>query len=527
MCNKEAGARKEFRQEKRGDPRPYGHDNVERQTDQVSSNDLSWYARYPGILEPAARIPFAKTPGMKISVMGKNYNIPGVIALDFLPSIGYSNNHQSGPSQLALELYARVRANYSSSLEADGPDMVVYVMAIANAYMYISYLKRIYRTVNSYSPINYLTPHSLLQAYGLDSNAITNLRNKLDLFRSYINQLIAAMRVFRVPAEFDVMRRYVWLCDNVFMDAEDLSEAQLYCFVPRGFYTYATQNTPDGVEASGLEMLEMPMEAAMAPAFDSDPAEFLFKYGMTLISNLKDWETSLTISGYFQRAFSNANWFAMDEIPEGDLQVPFYNEEVLGQIENFLGIPVSSGAKLHADRSGMNVSQNPKTNAILSANTVYATVGPDAAIPIPTTPCMNMRDKYDPGTIVINSRMMAMTTTAGPVSGATSKFQYVVDSGTEVPLWMRLILPQYVSDSVPLDGAIIGSYHAPSTATAVYPIGIFLVESFDWHPFMYYVTGNTVVPIGDLHKFAPVPRDAIERLHQICLFSEYNAFSLI
>lgn len=496
-------------------------------------NDISWYSRYPNLLSAAARIPFAKYPGSGITVSGVDTTIPGVLALDYYPSIGISTSDHSAPSQLALELYARVRANYSGELEADGPDIVMYIMSLANVYMYISWCKRVYRTLNSFSPINYNMPNLLLQSYGLSGAAINKLRTQKTEFWGYINQLIAEARTFKVPDEFDVLRRYVWLCDNVFKDTEELSQAQLYVFNPRGFYVFAEQNTPDGIAASGLEMQAMPFDPTISPDFTSNPGGALFAYGQGLITALKSWSTSSTINGYLQRAFKDSPWFTMEEVFESDLQVPEYSEEVLGQIENFHGLCIRQDNVITADQVGLAVSQDPKTNAVLCASQVTVKGTAIEMLDVVNTLQMNLRREDDPSEVVINSRMIGYVTKASHSAG---QMLYTVDCATELPLGMRYLNAGDVSNDTINSGTFIPPIYSLSggigSSLLVAPCAL---ESFDWHPFVYVVTNtggdtptvDSVAILGDIHTYASVSPQSMRRLHEICLYSEYNAFSLI
>lgn len=488
-----------------------------------ANNDLSWYTRYPDLIAAAANLPFSEYPGSSVQFGSYTYRIPGVIALDFLPSVGISTGNKSPASQLALEIYSKVRSAFSGELQADGPDMVVYTLAMANIYMYIAWLKRIYRTLSSYSPLSYIMPDQLLYAYGLTDGAITSLRQNKTKLWGYINQLILEAGTFRVPKAFDVMNRYVFLCDNVFKDTEELSEAQLYVFNPRGFYAYTEQNTPDKVPASGLEMLFAPCDTRMTPSLEQNTAEVLFDFGQQLITRMKTWGTSYTINGYFGRAFEGMPTFTMDQVLESDLMIPSYSEEVLGQIENFSGITSTISNPNEFEVSGMAVSQDPKTNAVLSSNTVDVTVGV-AMVDALNTPVLNIRGTNVPEKVVINTRLHGVVSTQ-----TTSSTQ--MNTATEYPLWIRVIQGGVKSATTPYVGTVMWQ------KTLIQATGfqdswfdnIMGIEPWDWHPLMMMIRNDnhTIYVNVDIHRLHTGGAHDLARLHEICLYSEYNAFSLI
>lgn len=126
------------------------------------NNPMSWYNRYPELVKSVASIPFPNKPGMKYKVLepfdffpdGYSKDIPGVLSLEWVPFIGYATSSTDPINIAAYELYAKVRANFSGSLAADAPDIMIYVLALDGILSYIASLKRIYRVLNTYSMNN-------------------------------------------------------------------------------------------------------------------------------------------------------------------------------------------------------------------------------------------------------------------------------------------------------------------------------------------------------------------------------------
>lgn len=432
-------------------------------------------------------------------------------------------------------MYARIRGAFSGSLPVDGPDLVMYMFALANINMYIAWLKRMYRTLLSYSPINYTTVQVLLGAYGLTPAMATTLASERIWFLGEINRLIAAMRTFRVPALFDVFNRYVWLCDNVFQDSQELKQAQLYVFNPRGFYQASTLNTPDGVEATGLEMLASPLDPSMTPSFANSVAKPLIAFGDGLITSLKSTAEALDINGYLDRAFKTTTWFALNEVDERDLISPTYNEEVLTQIENFRGIPGTWVNTSIKDISKMNISQDPKTNAVLCSNAVaFNGVYNAAYLSSLWTNHLNIRGEFDAAKATIATRM------AGALKSITGSddagWVIQMDTATEYPLWMRYVTRANLKNAVSsFPGIIMPQTFAMSLTAGAWSFTVETadLETFDWHPFVYLFAlddNNAATAVGvrgDIHSFTTFLSDTLNDIHRNCMYSEFNAFSLI
>lgn len=98
-------------------------------------NAIEWYSRYPQLLLGAGQIPYPYRPGMTLP-LGKFYNnntdvvnnttIPGLLRIDWIPSVGQSDSPTSPISIVGKEVYAKVREKFSGSLDADAPDFVIY-----------------------------------------------------------------------------------------------------------------------------------------------------------------------------------------------------------------------------------------------------------------------------------------------------------------------------------------------------------------------------------------------------------------
>lgn len=158
----------------------------ERSSDREGStrkadNDISWYSRYPNLLLGAGQLQYPYRPGMSLNFgnlqMVNNQGtfthstnnkapIPGVMVLDWAPSVGLSTNDQSPASVVCRDLFAKIRSAYSSDLDIDAPDVFIYLQALDSVFAYIATLKRIYRVVAASSPDNYVVPNMLMNALG-------------------------------------------------------------------------------------------------------------------------------------------------------------------------------------------------------------------------------------------------------------------------------------------------------------------------------------------------------------------------
>lgn len=513
-------------------------------------NDISWYSKYPNLLLAAGSFPYPYRPGMSIKLgqlnTGETYGvkqlstvIPGVLTLDWMPSIGYSQSATDPASILAKEMYARVREKYSGSLEADAPDFVVYVMALDSIFSYLAWLKRLYRVMNAWTPENYVLPDVVLAAMNLSDADIQSLRQNRTRLWQCINELILMSRKFTCPAVMDIFNRHYWMSDNVYTDDATIN-SQFYLFNLKAVYQYAPQNMPSGDPASGLKAVLMPTWSnSSSTALTVDA---LYQFGRGLIDSLVEWDDAYTINGYLLRAYEGTPNFIVDELPQDQPFNPVYEPEVLAQIENSRVVPM--GDRI-GDLSSFNVSQNVVTNAVLS-NPSYTVESEDANVftaqswNIP--PVLSVRSMTPTvADSTVSSRLQSAVKSV--TSPSTGKWTVTVTAGTEIPLCWRLTYQVggrnssiYSANAVNQIPVFMNSDSA--TATSIWNVvnSIFSalwVEQFDWHPFIFLsLVNNTTLAkgatqvrvVGDTHNVTTITVDDLSNLHKICIYSELNSF---
>lgn len=493
------------------------------------TNDLSWYTKYPELSAASASLPFPNRPGMAISTLATlgdvvdqtaTFNIPGVWAIDWVPSLGTSIVNTDPASVAAKEIYARVRANFSGSLSVDAPDFMVYLMALDSIYAYIAYLKRIYRTLSAWTPDNYATPDQLLKAMNFASGEVLALRsNKVQLWQ-IINELVRQVSKFTCPATMHIMNRHYWMSDNVYTDANSMN-AQFYLFNLIRVYKYADQPTMDdsSVTAGGLTQVVLP-NATFGSSRNVSVTAF-YQFGLQLIQALVDWDDAYTINGYLKKAYEGNPMFMVELLPPEEGLTPEYNEEVLAQIENataiYRGSAVYSGTSLIT--LNMDCRQNVTKN-ILNSNPTITYASTTNNIPSTLDGYFSLRtDKPGPADVILASRLKSWVNRQ-PVTGQ----QYLVYGGSEIVLLHRIINTGLNDTIAAATGYFLDSQLNQSSFTAFYCA---YIAQFDWHPILMVLnpSGSELAPLGDIHNFAFIKPTDLQNINRICMFSELDAFA--
>lgn len=507
--------------------------------DRVTStiNDISWYAKFPQLLDAAGMLPFPVKPGMffaprKGSSAFNRQSPASVWVVDWQPSVGVSKTNTDPASLVAKQLYTRVRSVYSSELDADGPDMLIYLLALDSIFSYIASLKRILRLTISDNPFNYDMPDGVLTGLGFSQQGITNLRANRVLLWQNINELIAMTRRFKCPAVMDYFNRHYWMNDNIFSDAQSPS-AQLFVFNQTFYYKWSvnTENNAGQV---------VPVLFSIK---SGDEVAGLFDFGLQLIEALSNAGSSYTISGYLTRAFPDTPSFSVDEAVFTETATAVFSEEVLSQIENsrtvcfnpYLVLDSSNAPIQQNWIAAMTVMQDVTTNAVQcpqqfsapTASNAWEYTG-DAFTP---SALINLHT-FDvvPAIVAIASRMQTLCEFENPVG---SDSVVVVHSGSEVTL--RNTLVQRLTDGSFRSFVIPSVQNISSETTATTLTGMLqsvaMAEQFDWHPLLFIGNGVTTYNknlfiYGDVLNINSFNNEEFKNLNKICLYSEFNSFAI-
>lgn len=543
------------------------------QSDKMSSlNDISWYSRNPSLLIAAGQFPYPYRPGMEMDLAADAatgaksapFRLPGIITLDWIPSFGISSYSTDPASIAAKEFYGRVRDAYSGSLDADAPDFMVYIGALDSIFTYVGWLKRIYRTISTYSPDNFMLPDALLSAYGFEYDyAHQYLRQHKVRFWQGINELILMSRKFTCPAVMDLFNRHYWMSDNVYADAPS-PRAQLYVFDLQAVYkTQQVKEASSSNMVQGLKLTQIVKNYNNITEDNPDVVEGLISFGRSLIQALDAWDDGYTISGYLQRAFANVPSFTVAELLQDEKIEAQFVPEVLTQIENSRSVVQlnNNWGGVVSDACANNiVTQNVLTNAVVSSPnfTHMVTVGTGEqewfdqltritnALPNLISPALNLH--VEAPTVadnVIASRLQAYTI-ADPVASTTTgiigNVTYTIEAGTEIVLYYTTIVPGSSARKVTWAKQFLSQvladnlYYGATAATALTTEEGWnaLIEQFASHPILYSVTssltGNasavTVLPHGDIFNFTKISPEMLQNLHKVCFYSELNAFGI-
>lgn len=525
-------------------PNPKAEAQTNNNTSTPVRNEFKWYNANPQLTEAVARIPFPYRPGMNLPAWQtmegvSNYKsfpqiMPGLMVLNWVPTVGESTDTTSPISLAARDMFSKVRSAFSGSIAADAPDFVIQVMAIDSIYTYLSWLKRVYKTVDTFSPNNHLTPTVLLKGMGFSDKQIVELRREKVKLWGMINQLIAMTDKLLVPDIFPVITRHMWMSERTYCDAPT-SNSQLYMFNPAAYYKFT-------VDTDGAGMLEGKTLKFTATGSITNQ---LYTFGVELIDALTSWDDCYIINGYIARAYEGSKMVSIQPLGADEKLELAYNTVVLSQIENctFPCIPtfprdLTIKQKVSSNAILTNVKLGPATGDAAIQNTKFPTIGKLR---------LNIRnDAPSVEEVVEASRLSCMYSyakeenvlTVTPYAYATEVIcdvkiakAYVGADGTIVMSGVSSIADFMLTtqaNASEQDVLIQGSIQGVLLSLSV-------LSSFDWHPHFVVnlnranaqgaVDAGDAYLFGDLANTAFLSEDQVKEINRVCLYSEFNSFA--
>lgn len=476
-------------------------------------NDLSWYSRNPELLAAAARVPFPYKPGMTVSLGTQtgtkvssplNFKIPGVCALTFAYSVGASDSASSPASIAAREMYGRIRANYSGSLEADAPDIMMYALALDQVHAYIAFLKRVYRLLNVYSPYNRDYPENVLRALDYYADDVAEMQEDKVKLWGVINTLVHMVNKFAVPDDMDLYKRHRWMNENVYLDAPTPA-AQSYVFVPYGFWIVDIT----GETGTALKYLQPEYTGTYRKlnAPTERIVDLMNKYGRKLIDALSNWDDAYTINGYIMRAFMNGAMLRAELLNQDEILQPVFEPEVLLQISNFTAL-----ASISNDSLG--ITQDPTSNILIH---IPKTSGMSVGSVYTANPLLNVNSEAPTAAdVTIATRLQAW---AEPNTN-------IIHAATEIPLFIQLVM-----SADPDDAPSAFSYFNLIGSAAIgdqFP-KIALLRAFNGAPPVWIAldkdtAGTDCFYYGDVTNITVMNRQQLDEITRVCIYSEFNCF---
>jgi len=307
-------------------------------------NDPKWYIRNGQLASDVASLSFNTALGAQVSLDVDNtgdwnaasqpLGVPGVLTLNWVPSVGASTGGYSPINIAAKNIYSNIRSRNSGGKNYDSPDLMMYLIAMDSVYSAIQHLQRAYGTAHIFSQLNRYVGDAYLTAMGF---APESVRANLAQFRAAINMLIVKASAYAVPRAMPLYERHAWMSRCAFMDAP-LEKAQMYIYRPLGFYKYieATSISPAGscmIMPCAVENVRETSSGHQRVSVKTWTVPEWINYVEDLLAALVYSEDIAIMSGDIIKAYGD-ELFRLVAIPDDYSLEIGYSDEVLDQIHN-------------------------------------------------------------------------------------------------------------------------------------------------------------------------------------------------
>lgn len=533
-----------------------------RQKTSDGANDITWYARNMELLKSSASFPFNQVLGQSLRPGQPSY-VQGAMVIYFTFAYGgiYSSSvsemdvasdyypepiNQAGKSMYSFLVHANSR-NYVYEYQ----DETIVIAGGIQVFCAIAHAIRAFAFAKTYSEKSIYKPEAYLTAMGFDPD---DFRNNLGQIWFDLNNLIAQTSQIWIPSEMPLIKRWIWMCSNIFTDAQS-ALGQSYLFVPQFFQQYNETGAAQGgvLEPATYKTLSSITGKDSWQVFDvAEVHQWNDWKNMIqhMIDRLVNSEDRGIMFGDILNAYGAERIFAMPPITADMRLEPVYSPEVLTQIEN-LTVSSAHCIGLKQDPSGLSP-------IMMCESTQTGAGGRFPQAVAPNTPILNFHQPAQPTPeqIVVATRL----TTAGSI---TTKHYFTLKQpgATENSLSYSAVSTSAKVGAMPLSfgselvsnfGFIIkDSAMSSGWSVAFYPWAqSFAVDpwkpfntdrmvagdytSFDWAPFIYYLANNpdsategadvgvVVESFGDYDNFTVLNYYEIGKLHQMALMSEWG-----
>lgn len=497
-----------------------------------AENDPSWYASDPQLLVDAFSISTAEKLGLPIyddvpiiSAQSSpfiepvnNYSLPGIYSINMVPVPGISSNASSALNVAAARLYTQVRKGNSGATNYEAPDLMLYLLAMDNAFILWSWLVRLYGILSVYSSRNAYIPQGLLKSMCVSTDIIKDACQ----LRTLINQMRSKLLTLSVPAGLSYFTRHAWLFQNIWLDAND-QKAQIYVYNPECVFKWVEQTslgTPAYLEP-----------VSMRPHADPFTLSSISTLIDTILNPLFYSQDFAVMSGDIRKAFGEENCLDVPSIQEDYVIVPVYNSEVLTQIENSnwtaSAIPFQTPSEMESWRITQQITGSGDLQ-VVSLKFQPETLTNKSNFT--TGRLYNFHtDVVDPAMMAVASRLnlvMDPATYSSVGQGSSSGRSKILSCGSEIVttneiyVWMAHLNSYQYVDIEPC------YYTNSNNAFSVADIQrISLSTQFDWAPMIKLVKKSDNSLVGytvDFDNFTRINNSTLISMNDVALLSMFG-----
>lgn len=338
------------------------------------SNDPGWWNRAGNLTELSTNISTEIPIGIALETdMLQHWTPSGVLKLEYYPCFGDIDSPTHPFNVIARSLYDFINSRNSRSSQYDPSDLILYIIAVANAWSLHAWIRRIVGMYNTFSPMNRYWWDSVLATMGV---APISQTDDIDNWVSVANKIALTLNTLAVPRDIKYFDRTQMLTSAVYADSPT-SKASLYYYQPAALFKY-------GYDEEGKGMLSLDptpfVETNSSQISRSITPQVIWTYFEGLIENLLNDTDVSYMKADIRKAYDDKVY----TIPQID------NKFSLGAVfDGYVNLQtrnatVHSYLKSAYFNSGYKVTQNMGTNSLTSTRVLDMINAHEAAKSVPS-----------------------------------------------------------------------------------------------------------------------------------------------
>lgn len=302
------------------------------------SNDDSWHVPTQELVDSTSKINFQVSDGLPLNfsyvdnsttagqatITRDSIASPGICVFEVFNTIGETNLQSDPFNQAGSMLFSYLQRTTGRAPSYSQAQVQMYLLSVANAYAYYQVMCRIYGLCNHRNFQSRYVPEALVNALHCDYNS---LRSQLANFRTMINQYALDISTLPLPANVTYVDWLLHQFEYVYKDSET-EKAQLYAFVPAGFYVWV-----EGDASHPTTYLKYEKFNTVGNKDYTMTLSALKTFGQQMLDPLFYSEDFRMIKADILATFGD-NLVNVTQLAETYVTEPVYNAEIASVIEN-------------------------------------------------------------------------------------------------------------------------------------------------------------------------------------------------
>lgn len=248
----------------------------------------------------------------------------GVTRFDYLPFFGTVDSAVDAINIAAKKLYDEINSKNSRNPSYDPSDLMIYVIAVANAWAIHSFVKRIVGMYNTFIPLNKYWWNTVA-----NSMTISEISTQEDIikWRNLCNRMALKLNNLIVPDNIPYFKRAYMMSEFIYADAP-VAKASLFYFAPASLLKYEYDS-----EQVGRLINEVTPWADNTVVNKVTPTMVEDYFNRMTVNLFNDSDIN-TMSADIMKAYGLEHCFRLPMIDESYSLLPFYDEMLSSELHN-------------------------------------------------------------------------------------------------------------------------------------------------------------------------------------------------